>query len=205
MSSIAGSGGVRVQTAASVARRDAWLRRLPLLPALVYVILVTQIPFLLTMKEAPPGGLYRFLFTGYFRFMDPDGFPAVKPPWGTLTAVDLNRGEIAWQVPLGEYADLGAKEFSPAGTETFGGSIVTAGGLVFIGATKDREFRALDQDTGRTLWQAELEAGGNATPSTYEVRGRQYVVIAAGGGAGQRVPEARDSKPGDAFVAFALP
>lgn len=164
-----------------------------------------EIPFLLTMKETPPGDPYRSTFTGYFRFLDPDGYPAVKPPWGTLTAVDLNRGELAWRVPLGEYAELKAKGVPPTGTETFGGSIATAGGLVFIGATKDRMFRAIDRDTGRTLWQAELEAGGNATPSTYEAAGKQYVVIAAGGGSGQRVPEARDSKPGDAFVAFALP
>ncbi len=164
-----------------------------------------EIPFLLTMKEAPAGGRYRSIFTGYFRFLDPDGYPAVKPPWSTLTAVDLNRGKIAWQVPLGEYAELRAQGVPPTGTESFGGAIVTAGGLVFAGGTKDRMFRALDRDTGRTLWQAELNAGGNATPSTYEVGGRQYVVIAAGGGAGQRVPEARDSPPGDSFVAFALP
>ena len=157
------------------------------------------------MREAPPGSPQRFHSTGYHRFLDPEGFPAIKPPWGTLTAIDLNRGEIAWQVPLGEYPELAARGVRNTGTESFGGSIVTAGGLVFIAGTKDRKFRAFDRDTGRVLWEAELETGGNATPSTYEAGGRQFVVLAVGGGAGYRNSEKRENPAGDAIVAFALP
>jgi quinoprotein glucose dehydrogenase len=164
-----------------------------------------EIPWILTMKPAPTGYPHRFVSTGYYRFLDPDGFPAVKPPWGTLTSIDLNRGEIAWQIPLGDVPELSKRGVPQTGTENFGGSIVTAGGLVFIGATKDRKFRALDKDTGKILWETELEAGGNATPCTYEAGGKQYVVIAAGGGFGNRAPERQDIVAGDAFVAFALP
>ncbi len=136
--------------------------------------------------------------TGYNRFLDPDGYPAVKPPWGTLSAVDLNKGEIAWQVPLGELPALTKQGIPQTGTENYGGPIVTAGGLIFIGATKDEKFRALDKQTGRVLWETTLPAGGYATPSTYAVGGRQFVVIAAGGGK-------MGTKSGDAYVAFALP
>jgi quinoprotein glucose dehydrogenase len=164
-----------------------------------------EIPWILTMKDASAGSRYRSVSTGYFRFFDPEGYPAIKPPWGTLTSIDLNRGEIAWQIPLGEYPELKRRGVPQTGTENFGGSIVTAGGLLFIGATKDRVFRALDKSTGKILWEAELEAGGNATPSTYEVEGKQYVVIAAGGGFGNRATEKADTVAGDAFVAYALP
>lgn len=164
-----------------------------------------DIPCLLTMKANPAGSRYRYGFTGYFRFTDGGGYPAIKPPWGTLNSVDLNKGETAWKVPLGEYPDLVKRGIRNTGTENFGGSIVTAGGLVFIGGTKDANFRAFDKGTGKVLWEAQLEAGGNATPCTYEANGRQFVVIAAGGGAGQRMPERGDTKAGDAFVAFALP
>ena len=136
--------------------------------------------------------------TGYNRFLDPDGYPAVKPPWGTLNAIDLVRGETRWQVPLGEYPELTRGGAPPTGTENYGGPIVTAGGLVFIAATRDEMFRAFDKATGRALWQAPLPAGGYATPSTYEVDGRQYVVVAAGGGK-------MGTRSGDAYVAFALP
>ncbi|MGE4179544.1 MAG: PQQ-binding-like beta-propeller repeat protein [Limisphaerales bacterium] len=136
--------------------------------------------------------------TGYNRWMDPDGYPAVKPPWGTLSAIDLNRGEIAWQVPLGELPELTAKGIPPTGTENYGGPVVTAGGLVFIAASKDERIRAFDSRTGRVLWQAPLPAGGYATPATYAVDGKQYVVIACGGGK-------LGTKSGDSYVAFALP
>ncbi|HLE57177.1 MAG TPA: PQQ-binding-like beta-propeller repeat protein, partial [Rhodothermia bacterium] len=116
--------------------------------------------------------------TGYNRFFDPDGYPAVKPPWGTLNAIDLNQGEIVWTVPLGEYDELSAQGIPQTGTENYGGPVVTAGGLLFIGATKDERFRAFDKDTGEMLWQTDLPAGGYATPATYEVDGKQYVVIA---------------------------
>jgi quinoprotein glucose dehydrogenase len=135
---------------------------------------------------------------GVDRFVDHEGYPAVKPPWGTMNAIDLNSGEIFWQKPLGEFAELTERGIPPTGTESLGGSIVTAGGLVFVGGTKDEKFRAFDKTTGKILWEFTLPAGGYATPSTYSVKGKQYVVIAAGGG-GKLA-----TKAGDEFVAFAL-
>jgi quinoprotein glucose dehydrogenase len=139
-----------------------------------------------------------FTSTGYNRFFDAEGYPAMKPPWGTLNAIDLARGETVWRVPLGEYPELTRRGIPPTGTENYGGPIVTAGGLVFIAASRDEMFHAFDKRTGRLLWQARLPAGGYATPSTYEVGGRQYVVVAAGGGK-------MGTRSGDAYVAFALP
>ena len=146
----------------------------------------------------PPGMDYRF--TGYRRFLDPDGYPAIAPPWGTLNAIDLNTGEYAWRINLGEYPELAAKGMTYTGSENYGGPIVTAGGLLFIGATNyDKKFRAFDKSTGKLLWETKLPFAGNATPATYLVNGRQYVVIAAGGGKDPRSPS------GGVYVAFALP
>jgi len=140
-----------------------------------------------------------YRFSGYTRFHDPDGYPAVAPPWGTLNAINLNTGEYAWKIPLGEYPDLAAKGMKDTGSENYGGPIVTAGGLLFIGATNyDRKFRAFDKSTGELLWETTLPFSGNATPITYEVDGRQYVVIAAGGGKDLKHPS------GGVYVAFAL-
>jgi quinoprotein glucose dehydrogenase len=135
---------------------------------------------------------------GYY-FNDREGYPAVKPPWGILNAIDLNRGAFLWRVPLGEYPELKVRGVPPTGTENFGGTIVTAGGLVFIGGSQDEKLHAYDKSTGKLLWEHPLPAGGYATPCTYMADGRQFVVIAAGGGGklGTRVS--------DAFVAFALP
>jgi len=138
-----------------------------------------------------------YTITGYNRWLDTNGFPAVKPPWGTLNAIDLNTGEYRWRVPLGEIPALTAKGIPKTGLENYGGPVVTAGGLIFIGATKDEMFRAFDRKTGDMLWETKLPAGGYATPATYEVNGRQYVVIACGGGK-------MGTKSGDAYVAFAL-
>jgi quinoprotein glucose dehydrogenase len=148
----------------------------------------------------PAGGAApsRFQFLGYERWRDAEGYPAIKPPWGTLTAIDLNTGEHRWRVTLGEHAALKARGVPPTGTEMYGGPIVTAGGLVFIAATMDAKFRAFDKSTGALLWEAQLPAAGYATPSTYRVNGKQYVVVAAGGGK-LGTPSA------DAYVAFALP
>ncbi|MFT5089279.1 MAG: quinoprotein glucose dehydrogenase [Candidatus Latescibacterota bacterium] len=136
--------------------------------------------------------------TGYNRFEDAEGYPAIKPPWGTLSAVDLNEGTIKWQVPLGEYEELTKRGIAPTGTQNFGGPAVTAGGLVFIAASADEKIRAFDQETGEILWQADLPASGFATPSIYSVDGRQYIVIACGGGKVKR-------PAGASYVAFALP
>jgi len=139
-----------------------------------------------------------FVATGHHDFRDPDGYPANRPPWGTLTAIDLDGGDFRWQVPLGSYPALAAKGLPPTGTFNIGGSLVTAGGLVFIGASMDERFHAFDAQTGKLVWEFQMEAGGYATPATYQLNGRQYVVIAAGGGG---KPE---TKPGNAFYCFAL-
>lgn len=146
---------------------------------------------------ANPDAVRTFAHTGYNRFVDPEGCPAVKPPWGTLNAIDLNTGEIAWKVALGQNPELPDEAYRNAGTETYGGPIVTAGGLVFIAGTKDACIRAFDKQTGKELWKAELPVPGYATPATYSIKGRQYVVVAAGGGK-------IGSKAGDAYVAFRL-
>ena len=135
--------------------------------------------------------------TGYNRFFDQEGYPAIKPPWGTLNAINLNKGEIAWSVPLGEFAELTEKGIPQTGTENYGGPVVTAGGLVFIAASKDEYFRAFDKDSGEELWKYKLPVGGYATPSVYSVAGKQYVVIAAGGGK-------MGTPSGDYYIAFAL-
>jgi len=142
-----------------------------------------------------------YRFTGYHKWLDPDGYPATAPPWGTLNAINLNTGEYAWKIPLGEYPELVAKGLKDTGSENYGGPIVTAGGLVFIAATNfDRKFRAFDKKTGKLLWETTLPMSGNATPITYELGGRQYVVIyATGGKAGRGGPS------GGIYVAFALP
>ena len=149
---------------------------------------------------APPGGLSKYRFTGYRKFLDQDGYPAVAPPWGTLNAIDLNTGKYLWKVPLGNYPELAAKGMADTGTENYGGPVVTAGGLLFIGATNfDHTMRAFDSSTGKLLWAANLPYSGNATPATYMVDGKQYVVIAT---SNARNPKA---KQGAAYVAFALP
>jgi quinoprotein glucose dehydrogenase len=151
----------------------------------------------------------KYHFTGYHKFLDPEGYPAVAPPWGTLNAINLNTGEYAWKIPLGEFPELAAQDtkntgtkniaMKNTGTENYGGPVVTAGGLVFIGATNfDKKFRAFDKTTGALLWETTLPFSANTTPATYEVDGRQFVVIAAGGGKDLK------SKSGGVYVAFAL-
>jgi glucose dehydrogenase len=148
-----------------------------------------------TASSAP-----EYTFTGYRKFLDPDGYPAIAPPWGTLNAIDLKTGKYLWKIPLGEYPELAAKGMKNTGTEMYGGPIVTAGGVVFIGATVyDRKFRAFDAHNGSLLWETVLPFAGIATPATYMVDGRQYVVIAASGGRDPKGPV------GGQYVAFALP
>lgn len=135
--------------------------------------------------------------TGYIRFLTPEGYPAIEPPWGTLNAIDLNKGEILWQVPLGEFEELKKKGMAPTGAENYGGGVSTAGGLIFIAASRDERMRAFDKDTGKLLWEYKLPAAGYATPAVYEVNGKQYVVIACGGGKS-------NTKSGDSYIAFGL-
>ncbi|MFL5464377.1 MAG: PQQ-binding-like beta-propeller repeat protein [Gemmatimonadaceae bacterium] len=148
------------------------------------------------MQSKRVGAPYEFV--GYERWRDSAGYPAIKPPWGTLSAIDLNTGSYLWRIALGEHEALKAKGIPVTGTEQYGGPIVTAGGLVFIAATQDAKFRAFDKSTGKLLWETTLPAAGYATPTTYSVRGKQYVVIAAGGGK-------LGTKSGDSYVAFSLP
>ena len=152
-----------------------------------------------TSESLAQDGLKRYKLKAYKQLRDQDGYPGIKPPWSNLCAVNLNSGEIEWKVPLGAYEELTKKGIPPTGTQLFGGGVVTAGGLVFIGATRDERFRAFDKKTGEVLWEFQLEAGGYATPSTYMIDGRQYIVIAAGGGGLQ------GTKSGDNYYAFALP
>jgi quinoprotein glucose dehydrogenase len=137
---------------------------------------------------------------GFRRFTDPEGYPATAPPWGTLSAIDLNTGQYLWKIPFGTYPELVAKGMADTGSDNYGGPVVTDGGLLFIGASVfDEKFHAYDKTTGKLLWETALPFAGLATPSTYMVNGKQYVVIAAGGGQSSKKPS------GGVYVAFALP
>ncbi|MBO0725408.1 MAG: PQQ-binding-like beta-propeller repeat protein, partial [Blastocatellia bacterium] len=151
-------------------------------------------------KPAPPNPMdLKYTMDGYNKFLDPDGYPAIAPPWGTLNAIDLNQGKIVWRIPFGEYPELAAKGIRDTGSENYGGPIVTGNGLLFIGATNyDKKFRVFDKMAGKLLWETTLPAAGNATPAMYEAHGRQFVVIAAGGG------KSKDPS-GGSYIAFALP
>jgi quinoprotein glucose dehydrogenase len=153
-------------------------------------------------NDAPRSSVeMKFRFTGYTRFFDPDGYPAIAPPWGTLNAINLNTGEYAWTVPLGEFPELAAQGLKNTGSENYGGPVVTKGGVVFIGATSfDKKFRAFDKATGQLLWETTLPFAAIGTPATYEINGRQFVVVPAGGG-----KERGRSPSGGMYVAFALP
>jgi quinoprotein glucose dehydrogenase len=135
--------------------------------------------------------------TGYNKFLSKEGYPAIAPPWGTLSAINLSTGQISWQIPFGEFPALTAKGIPTTGTENYGGPVVTAGGLLFIAATSDGKFHVYNKNTGKLLWQYQLPAAGFATPATYSINNKQYIVIACGGGK-------LGTKSGDSYVAFAL-
>jgi quinoprotein glucose dehydrogenase len=139
-----------------------------------------------------------YQMTGYNKFLSKEGYPAISPPWGTLNAIDLNSGKMVWRIPLGNDTAFAQKGRPATGTENYGGPVVTAGGLVFIAATKDAKIRAFNKSNGKLEWEAKLPASGFATPCVYDIDGKQYIVIACGGGK-------LGTKSGDAYVAFALP
>jgi quinoprotein glucose dehydrogenase len=149
-------------------------------------------------SKTPEPPYIPFRMNGYNKFLTKSGHPAISPPWGTLTAIDLNTGNHVWQIPLGEFDDLTKKGIPQTGAENYGGPVVTAGGLIFIGATKDEKFRAFNKRTGQLLWEYKLPAGAYATPSVFSINGKQYVVVACGGGK-------MGTKSGDSYIAFALP
>jgi quinoprotein glucose dehydrogenase len=143
---------------------------------------------------------------GYTRFLDQDQYPCQQPPWGELSAVNANTGDIAWRVPLGSYDELDAQGVKNAGSSNMSGSIATAGGLVFIAATTDSKFRAFDSSTGKELWVTRLDATGDAVPMTYQAsNGKQYVMIAAGGTNRFRMIANTAGESADSLTAFALP
>jgi glucose dehydrogenase len=141
-----------------------------------------------------------FVFSGYRKFLDPEGYPAFNPPWGTLNAIDLNTGKYLWKINFGEFPELAARGMTNTGSENYGGPILTATKVLFIGATDhDRKFHAYDAATGKLLWETVLPYLGNATPATYMLNGKQYVVIGASGARDPKTPQ------GSAYIAFALP
>ena len=180
--------------------------RMPGFPNLRPQAMRSLVEFLIDGESKPAAPAERspfdlkYRFTGYNKFLDPDGYPAVAPPWGTLSAINLNTGEYAWKVPLGEYPELAAKGMKDTGSENYGGPVVTAGGLVFIAATiHDRKFRAFDKSTGKLLWETVMPSSGVATPATYQVNGKQYIVVTASGG------KSRTGGTDAVYVAYALP
>ncbi len=153
--------------------------------------------FVQVAKKTLPFYSSPYRFGGFKQFLTSEGYPGIKPPWGTLSAIDLSSGKVVWKNTLGDYPEFKAKGIH-TGTENWGGSVVTAGGLIFIAATRDEKFRAFSKATGKLLFEADLPAAGYATPSVYSVNGKQYVVIACGGGR-------MKTKSGDSYVAFSLP
>jgi quinoprotein glucose dehydrogenase len=148
------------------------------------------------LQKTGPRSPYKI--SGYTKFLDKAGYPAIRPPWGTLNAIDLNTGEYLWKITYGEYPELTAKGIPQTGSESYGGPVVTAGGVLFIAGTKDGKFRAYNKRTGKLLFETKLPSASFATPSTYKVNGRQYVVLACGG-------TKLNAPKGDSYVAFALP
>ena len=188
--------------------------RMPGRPDLKPEVVKTLVEYLRTGKstvpddapEKPDPTFLKYRFTGYTKFLDSERYPAIAPPWGTLNAINLNTGDYAWKIPFGEYPELAAKGVKDMGSENYGGPVVTAGGLLFIGASNfDSKFRAFDKSTGKLLWETTLPFSGNGTPAVYEVNGRQFIVVPAGGGKGRGQFSDDPPPSGGHYVAFALP
>lgn len=158
----------------------------------------SELPSIVQLIDAKPEDPFRYRHKGYDKFVDGEGFPAVKPPWGTLTAIDMSSGDFRWRETVGEYPELAARGIKKTGSQITGGCIATAGGLVFMAGTADAKMRAFDSAGGAVLWEAPLSAGGYATPAVYEAGGKQFVVIGCGGGNRLKTPS------GDYFMAFTL-
>ena len=156
-----------------------------------------QVKYTGELSKLLPSQKTSYGFTGYNKFLTPEGYPAIRPPWGSLTAIDLKTGAHVWKIPFGEFEALKAKGIPATGRENYGGPVVTKGGLLFIGASADGKFRIIHKRTGKILREIDLPAPGVATPSIYEVNGKQYVVIACGG-------SKWGGKTSDAYVAFTL-
>lgn len=148
-------------------------------------------------RDGKPGEPFRYGLTTREQLLDHEGYPGIKAPWGYITAIDLDSGDFKWRIVNGEFDELKKRGIPKTGCNSHGGTITTGGGLVFMAGTFDRRMRAYDSSNGKVLWEFELPAGGFATPSTYEANGKQYVVIAAGGGK-------NGSKATDEFYSFAL-
>ena len=157
----------------------------------------SQLPYTATVQKNDSVNFMNYTMKGYVKFLSPEGLPAISPPWGTLNAIDLHTGQYLWKIPLGEYEELKAKGIPPTGTENYGGPVVTAGGLVFIAASRDSKIRAFHKKTGKLLWEHALPAPGFATPAIYSWKGKEYLVIACGGGKLGTVSS-------DTYLAFAL-
>ena len=158
---------------------------------------IQQVKYTSELSKLLPPQKTSYGFTGYNKFLTPEGYPAIRPPWGSLTAIDLKTGANVWKIPFGEFDALKAKGIPATGRENYGGPVVTKGGLLFIGASADGKFRIIHKRTGKILREIDLPAPGVATPSIYEVNGKQYVVIACGG-------SKWGGKTSDAYVAFTL-
>jgi quinoprotein glucose dehydrogenase len=180
--------------------------RMPAFPHLQDEALHAMRAFLDEGRDVPAGppdaspANQPYRFTGYRRWLDPQGYPAVGTPWGTLTAIDVATGKFAWRIPFGEFPELAARGQKNTGSENYGGPLVTRGGVLFIGASiHDRKFRAYDKRSGKLLWETSLPFSADATPITYEIDGRQYVAIYASGG------KERESATRGIYLAWALP
>jgi quinoprotein glucose dehydrogenase len=179
--------------------------RMPAFPLLQDEAIQAVSKYIATGEDLPAGapdlspGNQQYRFTGYRRWYDPEGYPAIGMPWGTLNAIDIATGEYRWKIPFGEFPELAAKGLV-TGSENYGGPLVTAGGLLFIAASvHDRKFRAFDKLTGELLWEGKLPLSADATPVTYQIDGVQYLTVYASGG------KERGGSTGAFYVAFALP